>query len=88
MRHTLAGKVAVFCQKRIMVLLGRTEFLYFWEIHVINWKMPLIYLQLNILELLNMNKLIFGHLIVNYIRNNYDLLCEKVKGFIVILLVK
>ena len=69
-----------------MVLLGRTEFLYFWEIHVINWKMPLIYLQLNILKLLNMNKLIFGHLIVNYITDNYNY--EKVKGFIVILLVK
>ena len=35
----------------------------------------------------NMNKLIFGHLNINFLRNKFDLLGEQVKGSIDILMV-
>ena len=36
----------------------------------------------------NMNKLIFGHLNINSLRNKFDLLSEQAKGSIDILMVK
>ena len=35
----------------------------------------------------NMNKLVFGHLNINSLRNKFDLLSEQVKGYIDILMV-
>ena len=35
----------------------------------------------------NINKLIFGHLNINRLRNKFDLLCEQIKGSIDILMI-
>lgn len=35
----------------------------------------------------NNNKLIFGYLNINYLKNKFDLLCEKIKGSIYVFMI-